>query len=137
MRINPTQNCTNVSCNGTFLNNPELQNYMKKASTVELSKFKNIIERMNKVDDGLVYFFRETVKKTGLENRPKKDQLEITCFSKDKNGSPCRIMSFIPYCGYSDVVSAINKEFTELYPETSNRNKSELVDGINKLLVDA
>ena len=51
-------------------------------------EIKNIIERMNKVDDGLVYFFRETVKKTGLENSPKKDQLEITCFSKDKNGSP-------------------------------------------------
>ncbi len=136
MLIRPTQNYNNISCRGTFLNNPELQNYMKKSSTVELSKFKNILERMNKVNDGLVYFFRETVQKKGL-TQGKQEQIEITCFSKDKTGSPNRIMRFIPQCGYLDVLGAINKEFAELYPETVKNDKNDLVDGINKLLLIA
>ena len=116
MLIKPTQSYNSPSCRGTFLNNPELQNYMKKASTVELSKFKNILERMNKIDDNLVYFFRETARKNSLTQ--KQDEMEITCFSKDKNGSPVRIMNFIPKFGYSDVIGIINKQFAELYPET-------------------
>lgn len=132
MLIRPTQTYSNPSCRGTFLNNPELQNYMKKSSTVELFKFKNILERMNKVDDGLVYFFRETVQK-----KSKQDSIEITCFSKDKTGSPNRVMRFIPQCGYLDVLGEINRQFTELYPETVKNDKSDIVNGINKLLLDA
>lgn len=135
MRINPTQNCNNIGCKGTFLNNPELQNYMKKASTVELSKFKDILERMNKVDDNLVYFFRETTRKNSLTQ--KQDELEITCFSKDKSGSPVRIMNFMPKFGYSDVIGIINKQFAELYPETMRGDKDELVSGISRLLLTA
>ena len=136
MLIRPTQNYNNLSCKASFLNNSELQNYIKKSSTVELSKFKNILERMNKVDDGLVYFFRENVRKVG-ENRLAKDESEITCFSKDKTGNPNRILRFIPAFGYSDVLSTINKHFAEFYPEIVKTNKVELVDGINKLLANA
>lgn len=51
----------NRSFNGTFVKNDEIQSFVKGASYDDKMRFKNILKRMDEVDDDYLYYLKKNV----------------------------------------------------------------------------
>ena len=127
-KIQPINNQTNISFNGTFIKNNALDKTIRYAKQPDLAKFKTYLEKMNKVSDRNVFSLSEDVqynsivKVLSLKLSDGNNHSRTVTSETSKGNIP-----FSDYC-YMNALQNVNKILDTYYPtETPTESRDTLI----------
>ena len=134
MRIVPINN--NLSLKGSFQNSELMQKAVVHATTEELVKFNEILERAHFIDDKKVFFLSERIEKRFIPAMQKEIEISNAELFCNNNGNIEQIFSINGGIGFPffKLWGNINNSLAKLYPKDVANERLTAIDNIIKNL---